>query len=170
VSSEFDSALICPADDDLVWREHPANRGWDRAEIVRLLAPGFVPDPQGGYLVWWGRCEIVDGNALSEEQRQELYQAALIAQPRNEAKGIFWDGPGRPLHLGTQIPALVQYQGDELVAMYPRDLRDVGIITIRDYLTTGDMTPSGDPSDPWVYDPDYHPDHVRPRKRGRSRH
>lgn len=147
------SKLICPEDDALVWREAPANRGWDRGVILGLLAAD--PPQSGGHdLVRWGQCEVVDGSSLSDDARRELYAAALLARPRREIKGVFWGGPGRPIYLGTLVPAFFLYDDEAIYEVYPRDLQELGIITIHDFLTTGRETAAGDVRDEYVYDPE----------------
>ena len=48
-----DSTLFCPADDSLVWRDHPANRGWKRSRIVDTLEAGFVLGPANVAIASW---------------------------------------------------------------------------------------------------------------------
>jgi hypothetical protein len=52
--------LVCPRNDDLVSRGEPANEGWDRSEIIQLLA-----EEAEDY-------EVVDGDGLSDDEVREL--------------------------------------------------------------------------------------------------
>jgi hypothetical protein len=140
--------LIAPADDAIVDVNAPMNRGWDRARIIELVAN---EDPN---------CEVVDGSALSEDERYDIYLSAIVATRRAQVKGAFMARAGCPTTLGTLVPALVDYVGRMIDHVYPMSLGDhvypmsLGpdeFWTISDYLEEGWDTPSGNLSDGMCY-------------------
>jgi hypothetical protein len=120
--------LIAPADDSVVDLNAPANRGWDRSAIIELLGDEIAS----------GTCEIVDGSALSDAERNDIYVSAMLAKPRAQVKGAFGPRRERLTTLGTLVPALVDYDSDDI---YPMSLGRDGFWTIFDYLTRGSAAP-----------------------------
>jgi hypothetical protein len=106
--------LIYPGDDTLVLKDAEANRGWDRGQILELLEDQIASRS----------CELVDGSQLSDGERNDLYLSAMVSHPRREVKGVFDGPPGHPTHLGKHVPALVEFEGARISAIYPRDLGD----------------------------------------------
>jgi hypothetical protein len=83
-------------------------------------------------------CELIDGEALSDEQRSDLYAQALTAVARagnryriRQVFGSRRDGGG--CHLGMGVPALLVFEDSGPADIYPRQVGD-GYETIRAYL------------------------------------
>jgi hypothetical protein len=120
--------LICPSRSE-VW-QHPENEGFDRAEIVRLLDEL----PARGHTY-----EIVDGDALTAQQRSALYGDAMGAVMHGRNRYRIRQVYGSRRHgggdfLGSNVPALLVYEDSDPVAVYPHQVGD-GYETIRAYLT-----------------------------------
>ena len=138
--------LIAPGDDAVVDVYAPANRGWDRAKIMELLAEEIAS----------GDCEVVDGTALSDYERDDIYTSAMLAKPQPQVKGVFGAGPGQPTTLGTLVPALVDYDGPAIAHIYPMSLDGrtpprTRFWTILDYVSCGWETPDGNLTDDMCY-------------------
>lgn len=101
--------LIYPTQSQ-VW-DHPANEGFEREELVGLLKQLRT---QGHDY------EVIDGDAISDEQRSELYGQAFlaVAHPGNRYRirqvfGSRRHGGGD--HLGKGVPALIVVDNGEPV-------------------------------------------------------
>jgi hypothetical protein len=107
----------------------PANAGFDHAAITTRL----------GELRARGlECEFIDVEALSDEQRSDLYAQALTAVARagnryriRQVFGSRRDGGGR--HLGSGVPALLVFEDGRPTDIYPHQVGD-GYETICAYL------------------------------------
>lgn len=64
--------LVCPSSDDLVF-DVPENEGFSRSEIIRLIEDHT---PDGGF-------EVVDGSALTPDERETIYITEAIAAAGN---------------------------------------------------------------------------------------
>jgi hypothetical protein len=119
--------LICP-DSDEVW-DTPANAGFDRTAIVAQLA-ALRAD---GY-----DYELVNGDALSDQERSGLYGQAFSALVRagnryriRQVFGSRRHGGGD--YLGSGVAALLVFSDGEPVDVYPHQVGD-GYETIHAYL------------------------------------
>ena len=119
--------LISPSTSE-VWQQ-PANAGFEREEILRLLE---------GLRTRGHDNELVDGDAISAEQRRDLYGEAFLALAhggnRYRIRQVFGSRRhGGGDHLGLGVPALIVFEDDEPVDVYPHQVGD-GYRTIRAYL------------------------------------
>jgi len=123
--------LICPSVSE-VWAT-PANAGFDRAAIVAQLDALRA----GGH-----DYELIDGDALSDQERSDLYWQAFGALARvgnryriRQVFGSRRHGGGD--HLGSGVAALLVFEDGEPVDVYPHQVGN-GYKTIRaalnDYL------------------------------------
>jgi hypothetical protein len=120
--------LICPARAD-PW-DTPANAGFDQAAIMARLEE-LRSDGHD--------CELLDGEALDDGQRGQLYAQASAAVLRSgnryrirQVFGSRRNGGGD--HLGSGVPALLVFDDGVPVDVYPRQVGD-GYETIRAYLS-----------------------------------
>jgi hypothetical protein len=121
--------LICPSRSE-VWVT-PANEDFDRDAIVRRL------DELGGDSHDYER---IDGDALSDEQRRDLYGQAFSALAhagnRYRTRQVFGSRRhGGGDHLGKGVPALIAFDDGEPVDVYPHQIGE-DYQTIRAYLAT----------------------------------
>jgi hypothetical protein len=124
--------LICPSQSE-VW-DTPANAGFKREEILRLLSELA----ERGQTV-----EEIDGDALTDRQRSDLYMEAFAAVHDAGRRGEHYrirqvfgsrkHGGGKAL--GKNVPALIVLEGGEPVAVYPHEACE-RYETIRGYLTS----------------------------------
>jgi hypothetical protein len=119
--------LICPTMNE-VW-DTPANAGFDRAAIVARLDALRA----GGH-----DYELIDGDALTDQERSDLYGQAFSALARADNRyrirqvfGSRRHGGGD--HLGTGVAALPVIKDGEPVDVFPHQVGD-GYETIRAYL------------------------------------
>lgn len=120
--------LICPTKSQ-VW-DQPANEGFDREEIIRQL-----DELQAGGHDY----EVIDGDAISDDERQTLYGEAFSGLARAGNRYRIRQVFGSRRHgggdfLGTGVPALIVFNNGEPVDVYPHQIGD-GYETIRSYLT-----------------------------------
>jgi hypothetical protein len=119
--------LICPST-SVAW-DVPANAAFDRTAIIaRLDALRAVGHDY----------ELIDGAALSDQERSNLYGQASSALARagnryriRQVFGSRRRGGGD--HLGNGVPALLVFTNGEPVDVYPHQVGD-GYETIRAYL------------------------------------
>ena len=119
--------LICPNTSE-VW-DTPANAGFDRSAIVARLDALRA----GGH-----DYELIDGDALSDQERSGLYEQTFSALARTgnryrirQVFGSRRHGGGD--HLGSSVPALLVFNDGEPVGVYPHQVGD-SYETIRAYL------------------------------------
>ena len=119
--------LVCPSNSE-VW-DQPGNAGFRRDEVVRLL---------DGLRTRGHDYEIIDGDAINDEQRGELYGQAFSAVAHNgnryrirQVYGSRKHGGGE--HLGKGVPALIVLENGEVLDVYPRQAGDT-YETIHAYL------------------------------------
>lgn len=120
--------LICP-NTTVPW-DTPANGGFDRAAIVGRLDALRA----GG-----NDYELIDGDALSDRERTDLYGQALSAVARAgnryRVRQVFGSrSRGGGNHLGSGVPALLVFEQGEPIDVYPHQVGD-GYETIRSYLS-----------------------------------
>jgi hypothetical protein len=107
------------------------NVGYDYGEVVAAFAR---LDAQGH------SHSEVDGTGLSDGRLAELQQdvrGAFMApyQEKGRRLGNSFGTNSQPWqHFGTEIPALLVYDGDRCVDVYPHNESD-GTVTITEYLT-----------------------------------
>ena len=119
--------LICPST-TVVW-DTPANAGFDEATVVARLR-ALRADGHD--------YELIDGDALGDQERGELYGQASIALARAgnryRIRQVFGSGRhGGGDHLGLGVPALLVLADGEPVDVYPHQVGGEHQ-TIRGYL------------------------------------
>jgi hypothetical protein len=121
--------LICPSETQ-VW-DQPENEGFEREKVLRSLdAQRACGDDY----------EVIDGDAIGDEQRSEFYGQAFVALAhggnRYKIRQVFGSRRhGGGDFLGTSVPALLVFDDGDPVDVYPRRVGD-GYETIRGYLRT----------------------------------
>lgn len=120
--------LLSPALGE-VW-DTPANAGFDRAAITARL--GELRTDGHGY-------ELVDGDALTGQERSGLYGQACTALARGgnryRIRQVFGSRHHGGDYLGTGVPALLVYDDGQPAGVYPHQAGG-GYQTIRGYLDT----------------------------------
>ena len=107
----------------------PENAGFDRARIVSLLQEL----EQRSHTF-----ELVDGDALPEEERVRSYFEGASVAVRDKTirvSPVFGSArKGGGPHFGRGVPALLVYQFGEPIGVYPHERQDGSHATIREYL------------------------------------
>lgn len=119
--------LIAPSTSE-VW-ETPANESFDQEEILWLL---------NGLRERGHEFELIDGDASTDQERRDLYGEAFIglanAGNRYRIRQVFGSRRhGGGDHLGKGVPALIVFEDDEPVDVYPHQVGE-NYQTIRAYL------------------------------------
>jgi hypothetical protein len=120
--------LISPADEKEIF-DVPENRGFSRALVVEQLASRASDS-----------YEVIDGSRFSDAERARVYSAEAMAAAGNRYRIRRVFGSNRASmgpFLGKQIPALICYDGDRPVDVFPHEDRDGVLATIADYLASG---------------------------------
>ena len=119
--------LIAPTRSE-VWAS-PQNDGFERETIIRRLEELHANGHD---------YELIDGDALSGQERSELYgqafQALAHAGNRYRIRQVFGSRRhGGGDHLGSGVPALIVFEDEQPVDVYPHQVGD-GYQTIWAYL------------------------------------
>lgn len=123
--------LVCPSRSE-VW-DQPANDGFDREDVIRRL--GELRRSGHDY-------DLINGDAISADERQSLYGEAFAALAhagnRYRIRQVFGSRRhGGGDYLGTGIPALIVFDNGESIDVYPHQTGD-GYATIASYLASLD--------------------------------
>lgn len=117
--------LVCPSDPDDVF-DVPENRGFAYELIVERLSSRGEDS-----------FEVIDGSRLSEAEREAVYgrEAVAAAGNRYRIRRVFGSNKaGMGPFLGRQVPALLCYDGERAVDVFPHEDSAGRVTTIANFL------------------------------------
>jgi len=108
--------------------EGPENRGFEPLRIMTSLAR--LRD-EGGI-----ESKVVDVSDWGQEALSQAYEHAVMASYTNgyAIRKVFGTNTSSASFFGKGVPALIVYDGEKPLHVFPHDERERGLVTIRDYL------------------------------------